>query len=417
MFEKNLFGLEKNGDVKVWSIQVIKINLEKDAQIIITHGKEFGKQTTKTEIVTEGKQGRTAYEQAVMQAEARIKKQIAKNYRENRDDLFEELPIIAMLAKDASMEKLDKVKFKYKEGVLVSDKLDGFRCLAKCFMSPHFGIKVVSIESRTGEIYKLPHIEEELLGFMEPGDILDGELYVHGPVLEEISSAVKRTDPQEKINETYLKVAKQLNKYGPDSPEYAKAKTDYAQANLIAQIRPTLEFRVFDFVTLYDPFVVRLDKLNKYADERFIEGGKVFKVEYITVFSKEELRAAHKDAVERGFEGVMVRTLEGEYESGKRSGGLWKYKEFMDAEFQILDIIPDKQGNAVFELRNNVHCGEFTCVMGDMEQRNYYISHKHLFIGKWLKVQYQSRFKKTLLPQFPTGIMFRECDEQGNPLE
>jgi DNA ligase-1 len=418
MFEKNLFGLEKNGDVKVWLIRIEDVFCDHpEVMLVITHGKEGGKLTVKNESVTQGKQGRTVYEQAVLQAEARIKKQLAKNYRENRDDLFEELPIIAMLAKDASMEKLEKVKFKYKEGILVSDKLDGFRCLAKCFMSPHFGIKTVTIESRTGEIYKVPHIEEELLGFMEPGDILDGELYVHGPVLEEISSAVKRTDPQEKINETYLKVAKQLNKHGPDSPEYAKAKTEYAQANEIAKIRGQLEFRVFDFVTLYDPFVVRLDKLNKYADERFIDGGKVFKVAYITVFSKEELRAAHKDAVERGFEGVMVRTLEGEYESGKRSGGLWKYKEFMDAEFQILDIVPDKQGHAVFVLRNNKNGNVFQCVMGDMEQRAYYLANKHLFIGKWLMVKFQSLYKKTLIPQFPTGIMFRECDEQGNPVE
>jgi DNA ligase-1 len=174
---------------------------------------------------------------------------------------------------------------------------------------------------------------------------------------------------------------------------------------------------VFDLVKMDVGFRDRLFDLQAYAAERFQFNGKVFAVGYVTAYSKEELRALHKDAVERGYEGVMIRTHDGIYESGKRSSGLYKYKELMDGEFQILDIIPDKQGNAVFVLQNNRNGEVFTCVMGDMEQRAFYLANKHLFIGKWLKVQYQSRYKKTLLPQFPTGIMVRECDEQGNPIE
>jgi DNA ligase-1 len=133
------------------------------------------------------------------------------------------------------MAKLDKVKFKYKEGLHISDKLDGVRCLAKCVYDDELQHSVITIESRTGQPYDVPHILAELYSIMEPGDILDGELYVHGPVLEDITSAVKRTDPQSKIDETYLKVAKQLNKYGPDSPEYAKAKNGLCRSQLDRQ--------------------------------------------------------------------------------------------------------------------------------------------------------------------------------------
>lgn len=418
MFEQKLYGLEKNGSVKVWNIRIEDVFCDHpEVMIVISHGKENGKLTIKNESVTVGKQGRTIYEQALSQVQSRIKTQLDKNYRADREQLFDELPLLAMLAKDASMAKLDKVKFQYDRGLHLSDKLDGLRCLAKCLLSKDFGVKTVTIESRTGQLYDVPHIVEELMGIMEPGDILDGELYVHGPVLQEISSAVNRTDPQEKINEAYLKIAKQLNKYGPDSDQYKKAKVEYNDANRIALIRHTLEFRVFDLVKLDIPFRDRLFDLQEHASSRFSEHGKVKIVGYITVYSKEELREAHKDAIARGYEGVMIRTHDGVYESGKRSAGLYKYKEFMDAEFYILDIIPDKQGFGVFDLKNDVNEETFTCVMGDMDQRASYLRNKVVIIGNYLKVKFQSRYKNTLLPQFPTGIMIRECDEDGNVLQ
>ena len=424
MFDKKLFGLEKNGDVKVWWISVYTADHASGNSyplISISHGKEGGKLINKQEWVLEGKQGRTAYEQAVSQAESRIKKQLDKNYRESKEELFE-LPVLAMLAKDASMEKLEKVKFKYEEGLYISDKLDGFRLLAKYPVGGE-----ITLESRTGQPYDVPHIIEELKLIMEPGDIIDGELYVHGPILQDISSAVKRTDPQEKIDEAYLKASKALSKFGAESEKYITAKAEYDNAVLIAEIRPQLEFRVFDVikcsgptaVDLSSPFVDRLNALAVYSG-RFIQDhvvAKVFSVGYRIAFTIEELRALHAEAVARGYEGVMIRTPEGVYESGKRSAGLYKFKMFMDAEFKIEDVIADKQGRGVFVLKNNLNNQRFTCVMGTMEQRTEYLANKELYIGKWLKVQFQSRYKGTLLPQFPTGLMVRECDEFGNPVE
>lgn len=416
MFEKNLFGLEKNGDVKVWSIRIEDTYSDlPEAMIIITHGKEGGKLTVKTESVTQGKQGRTIYEQAVSQAEGRVKKQLDKNYRETKEELLD-VPIIAMLAKDASMDKLDKLDIDFEKGVFVSDKLDGVRCLAKCVYDQDRQHSVITLESRTGQPYDVPHILNKLYSFMSPGDILDGELYIHGPLLQDINSAVKRTDPQEKINKAYLKLGKQLNKFGPESVEYLEAKAEHENSLLIAELRPQLEFRVFDLVKLNVPFRERLFDLQEYFNIKEF-GNHVTCVGYSVANSKEELRKLHKDAVARGFEGVMFRTHDGVYESGKRSSGLWKYKEFMDAEFQVMDIVPDKQGHAVFILSNNLNTDIFNCVMGDMTQRDFYLANKHLFIGKWLKVKFQARYKGTLLPQFPVGLMFRECDEFGNAIE
>lgn len=422
MFDKQMYGLEKNGSIKVWSITVDHADV--GASLTICHGKEDGKLTTKVEVITEGKQGRTTYEQALLQANARIVKQTAKGYRENKNDLYR-LPVIAMLAKDASNEKLDKAKLPFEQGVYISDKLDGVRCLAKCTYNDEIQQTVITIESRTGQLYDVPHIVYELHSIMEPGDIIDGELYFHGPVLQDINSAVTRTDPDEKIEEAYLKAGKARTKYGVESEQFIEANKKYQDALDIKALREQLEFRVFDIIQCSSvgvhnsstiQFSNRLIGLGLYSD-RFITGGKVFAVPYEVAHSKEELLALHSEAVARGFEGVMIRTVDGLYESGKRSAGLWKFKVFVDAEFQILDIIPDKEGNAVFVLRNNLNKLTFTCVMGTMEERKHYLENKHIYIGKWLTVQFQARFKGTKLPQFPTGKLFRECDQFGNPLE
>ena len=421
MYSKKLFGLNKGGTYKVWEIEVTKpgTTIVKDgeqvefAEIIIKFGQEGGTMTTKVEDVTVGKQGRSVYEQAVFQAEARIKTQIDKNYRETKEEL-NDIPVIAMLAKDHAKDGKEET---ISEGVYTSDKLDGVRCLAKCFLTPEFGIKDVTIESRTGQPYDVPHIKEELLGIMDVGDILDGELYVHCPALQEITSAVTRTDPQEKIDKAYKKVIREMKK-GTEHDGYLKAVAEYEEAMQIAKIRPELEFRVFDVVIFDMPFRERLVSLYDYAD-RFTQGGKVVLVPYKFANNLAELTEQLKDAISRGFEGIMYRTKDGEYESGKRSRGLWKFKLFFDEEFGIVRTSKDKQGYVVFELLNNLPSERFIpgieyinghavfkCVLGDYTWRLAVADDD--FSDQYMTVQFQSRYKKTLLPQFPTGKVIRK---------
>lgn len=39
-----------------------------------------------------------------------------------------------------------------------------------------------------------------------------------------------------------------------------------------------------------------------------------------------------------------------------------------------------------------------------------FLANKQLYIGKLITVQYQSRYKDTLLPQFPTGKAIRDYE-------
>lgn len=415
MYKKSLFGLDKNGGFKVWNIAAYFNPEEPDlgGALTISHGKEGGKLTKKDEIFETGKQGRDGYQQAVFEAQSRIKKQMDKGYRETKEELTD-LPVLAMLSKDHTKSGKEEV---VAQGVYTSDKLDGLRCLAKCKLVD--GVKTVTLESRTGQPYDVPHIHAELMTFMEPGMILDGELYVHGPVLQEIKSAVDRVDAEQKEDDARAKLEKACHLLTTKGkPVAQKLYDDVENAKLIANIRAELQFHVFDIVT-DEPFEVRLSWLGHVAKDF---GTHVVAVPYSYAIGMDELVDQLKDCISRGYEGIMYRTPDGLYESGKRSSGLWKFKLFFDEEFEIVGAHTDKQGYIVFELANNMLSEKvypnmryteggfaiFDCVMGDYAFRLEAAGRMGDFIGKHMTVQFQSRFKNTLLPQFPTGKLIRE---------
>ncbi|QNN99869.1 DNA ligase [Pseudomonas phage phiPsa267] len=383
---KTLYGLDKKGEMKVWTITTSTAG-----EITISHGKLGGKMTVKNEIITEGKQGRTVGEQADLEARARIKKQEDKNYRENQIDL-QSLDILAMLAADYR-KRGKSVVFP----CFGSDKYDGVRALAK----KRDG--VVTIESRTSQAYDIPHIHAALTIHMRDGDIWDGEIYLHGEVLQDITSAVGRTDTQGKIEEILRKIGK-----AKDAEKKALLEAELVEARLIHEIRPKLEFHIFDVhsdKTFYD----RVSDLEELCGIPVVSPC-IQITQYVWVADEADMKVKHDDAVNRGYEGLMLRNFKGLYESGKRSSDLQKYKEFVDAEFEILDVLPDSDEGSRFLVRNNLNDRTFTVTLGSMVQRAEYLANKHLYIGKMITVRYQSRYKKTKLPQFPTGVVIRDYE-------
>lgn len=405
-YEKLLYGLDKKEGFKTWTIMVMPAQGVKAGVIIIGHGKEGGKITKKEQLVYEGKQGRDCFEQAVFQAEARVKKQIDKGYRETKEEL-ETLPLLPMLASD-----YNKVGHRITFPCFTSVKYDGVRCLA----IKHCG--EVRLESRTGQPYYVPHIQESLNTMMYDGQSLDGELYLHGYELQDITSAVKREDPDKEIEKATRKQAKaaqlEQNMSVHEDVWYAaqvEADQEYIDARRIKYIRENLEFHIFD-IPMDGSFNVRLNAMgDMFTFYKYVPNIKF--TQYDVCADDTQLKRQHAQAVKDGFEGVMLRNQLGVYESGKRSADLQKYKTFMDAEFEILDIIEDKNDGSIFILQNNVNDEKFGCVMGTIPERNHRLAFKNDYIGKWLKVKFQTRYKKTLLPQFPVGLMIRDGYKVG----
>ena len=384
--QKTFYGLDKKNGYKVWNISV-KAGPAGDAYLTISHGKEDGKLTEKVDYFGAGygKQGRTPYEQAISEAEGRIKKQTDKGYRENKTDLGS-LDTLAMLAADYR-----KQGHRIEYPCYGSVKYDGVRALAKKRNG------VVSLESRTSQPYDIPHLTKILDIHMQDGDIWDGEIYVHGYELQDIVSAVKRTDPEKEI-------AKAKRAYDKDDSEQNEAAV--IEAILVGELRQKLQFHIFDVVS-DKPFSERVEDLDELCGIPVVSPC-IQITEYGYIGSEEAMKEHHKWAVSNGYEGSMLRNFSGLYESGKRSASLQKYKSYLDSEFIILDVVPDKQGNGVFICQNDLNNLTFQVVMGSMAERLSALDSKEEFKGKHLTVQYQARYKDTLLPQFGTGKGVRE---------
>ncbi|UPW35841.1 protein containing adenylation domain of kDNA-like ligase [Pseudomonas phage EM] len=390
-YHQRLYGLDKKGTYKEWNISVLPCaDMEGQYVIEVTYGKEGGAMTPQYTVIKAGKQGRSVYEQAVSEARSKVSKQHDKGYRETKEEL-NDLPVMAMLAK-----AMDPAKYKAGYG---SPKLDGVRCMAKMENGE------VTLTSRMGKPYNVPHIIKELQASMKEGEVWDGELYVHGEVLEDINSAVKREDAYDK----WMKAEKALDAFTfaneSDNAEYDKLCKAVDDASYIHGLRQRMQFHVFDIVKDGLTFKERLVEFQ-FKAETYV-GRDIQFVEYVFCETFDDLKKLHDVYRQAGYEGIMWRSPEGLYESGKRSNGLQKYKEFFDMEMEIVDYVEDKNGNAVLVVFDPVPQERLEVGYGDFDARKDQIANFDKYKGKWLTVQIQSRFKKTLRAQFPTGKMIR----------
>ena len=359
---KTLYGKNKDGSFKVWSISV------EGNKITITHGKENGKMQTKTEEIAGKNIGRSnetsPEQQALLEAQSRYKKQLDKGYREDKESL-EDIKLLPMLSMD-----YNKQGHRMPFPCFGSPKLDGVRCLAIKHNDR------VELRSRGGKEYCVPHIQEALFNTMCEGEMLDGELYIHGFYLEEILSAAK----------------------SPDNPT-----------------KQQLQYYVFDAPHLDDPFETRYVWYKNFVFYR--EPNSVHLVKQYNVSNKEEIKELHDNFVRAGYEGIMLRNKDSFYSFGDRSEHSQKYKEMVDEEFRITGVEEDRNGNAVLQCYDGVAKAYFNVTFGDFTERKHQLTYPEQYVGKWLTVAYQARYKDSKLVQFPVGKAIRGCDKNGNPLE
>lgn len=350
MEKKVLFGEAKTGKHKIWTIWT------EGEMLYIEHGSEGGKQQLKEEKVKGKNIGRsnetTPAQQAELEAMSRWRKQIDKGYREDKAELGN-LEIMPMLAHD-----YNKQGHRITYPCYGSEKLDGVRCLA---IRTEDG---VILKSRGGKEYDVEHIKQDLMYCMLPGDMFDGEIYIHGKYLEEIVSAVKKPN----------------------------------------ELTPSLGYIIFDVVE-DKPFFERLITLGK-----ILPKGCVTKIKYVEVKDEEDMKQWHATYLKDAYEGIMLRTYNGMYESGKRSADLQKYKTMVDEEFVITGVVEDTNGNAVFTCWDHVAQASFNTSCGDFEERKRQLKNPELYIGKKLTVKYQARFKGSKIVQFPTGVIVRDYE-------
>ncbi|WP_223699769.1 hypothetical protein [Pseudomonas aeruginosa] len=423
MQKVTMYQKDKGGNFKQWSCW------SEGDKVFVEHGKEGGKLTVKVTTSKPKNVGRanetTGEQQAHLEATSKVEKQFKAGYREDKSDL-DHVPILPMLAEDY-LKRAKSITFP----AIYSPKMDGVRCLALRHEDGR-----VELRSRGGEQYILPHVAEALAQIMEIGDIFDGEIYLHGESLEDIQSAVKRTDTLKEVEKAEKKLMKYADDEFSDDSELQEAQDALDLAIHIAALRPALQYHIFDVVsckalgvTVDTQFSWRLDALRRIVYSADLMGNPtLFVVDQDVIFFREDVDKYHDKVVMEGYEGIMLRNMTGLYEASQRSSDLQKYKKFLDEEFEVVDVVEGKDGNAVLRVfcpkvkekadgRGQYATGIFDTTFGDHAARRDQLANPEKYIGRYLKVKYQGRFKKTLVPQFPVGLCWREMDENGNPVD
>ena len=106
--------------------------------------------------------------------------------------------------------------------------------------------------------------------------------------------------------------------------------------------------------------------------------------------------------IECGFEGLILRNPNDEYQFGKRNSSMIKFKKSTDGKFQIVDIKPEgikRPDIPLFICKNDindaqfeVHCG------GSLDYQRSLLKRKEDFIGKYMYVEYGERSGVNDLP-------------------
>lgn len=352
-----LYSRTSTGATQQWTIEV------ESNKFRVTSGQIDGKLVTNEWTLCEGKNLGKSNEtspsdQATAEAESKWKKKLKTGYSEDVDKIDSCTSYVEpMLAKDLDkyIEKID-----FKNGVLVQNKFNGFRCVATLEKG-----KVV-LKSRKGELYvSVPHINKDLEKFfsIHPTAVLDGELFNNElrEKLNEMSRLVRKSKnatPEDLVRSEKLVLFYMYDGYnfeknlGEDSP-YENRK-EWIDKNL--------------------------PKYSKYYRE--VKTEKVYSIEEVDrIFG---LYLADKQ------EGCIVRIPGSPYEH-KRSKFLLKYKPEDDDEAIIVDI-NEGTGNwagtgkiITFKWKGKVFDGT---LMGSWENAVEVLKNKKQWIGKEVTFKY-----------------------------
>ena len=196
------------------------------------------------------------------------KKKLKGKYRRTQKEAKQTI-FLPMLAQNYfKQKKLPKFP------IDIQPKLDGVRCMAK------WEDDRVVLMSRGGEEYIIPHISKEIEQFLPEGSVLDGEIYIHGVMLQTINNYI-------------------------NTPQKATEQ---------------LQYHVYDGFheeTRYHPWERRRRDLDILMDN--CPAKRVLQVGTWRCDTKEEIDSYLNEFIFDDYEGAILRTLTGPYLLSHRS--------------------------------------------------------------------------------------------------
>lgn len=358
-----LYSRTSAGQVQTWRIEVFSTGY-------MTHeGILNGVITTSKPTICEGKNSgkkneTTAGQQAFKEAKALWTKKVASGYFERMQDIDNQTYFEPMLAK------------KYGEifpnfPTISNPKLDGQRCI----------INKDGAWSRNGKpILSIPHIIAQLKPFLaaDPTLIFDGELYTH------------------KFKNDFNKIMSLVRKSKPSQNDLIESEN-------------FIEYWIYDFPN-NKGFFDRYQDLVKLFGRNIPKSIKV--VEAIVCNDQEALDNLYGHYLEEGYEGQIIRILDGKYEN-KRSKNLLKRKEFMDEEHEIISIeegLGNRSGMAGYA-HMKLPDGRIykTNIKGNFDYLKDMLKNKEKYVGKMATIKFFN-FTPDGIPRFPYLIAVRDYE-------
>ena len=343
---------------KTGGIQICDISVS-GAVVSTTFGQLDGKLQTSTDTCSPKNTGRsnerTAEQQAILEAQSKFAKKVKSGYSQE-------------LTSTPTVQLPQKVKTYQDNKHLVSHP---------CYATPKYnGLngtywllpdKTLKLTSRGGdELPPIPHLEPTILKMMEhfKTTCINGELYISGESLQNITSAVKKP--------------KELSK--------------------------SLEFIPFELPLVSAPYKDKVALLIKYIP-----------IVYIT--REEMLEEFYAATVEAGYEGIVIYNTDSIYQFNQRSSTVLKYKPVADAEYKILSYTADRNGHPVFTCET--HDGKQFKVKPkgtDGERKQIITNFDSQYKNNYYKIEYEM-LSDSGIPLKPVGTGLRACDQSGEPTE
>ncbi len=233
----------------------------------------------------------------------------------------------------------------------------------------------LNLYSRGGDIRpEIKHLTPRIISIMSSlkVDEINVELYKHGEHLQDLSSAVTKTN----------------------------------------DLSSKLEAHIFDIVTEND-YETRHNTMLYWQARSYPD--MINLLTGVICYNQQDIEDHYNECINEGFEGTVVKNYTGLYKHNERSSDQFKYKKALDAEYKVTGYNLDKHGHPVWICTTGEH--EFKVKKkGTAEDRLYEASIADKYIGHWLKIEYET-LSKDNKPLKPVGIAWRACDADGNPIE
>lgn len=370
-----------------WSIQIIKNDIN-GYTIVTSHGKKDGKLIIHKKDIIEGKAKKTILEQTIQDVKRKwINKKEKELYSENLEmniplDDCSNIVVRPMLANKFSFElyKNKNKAFRILFPAYVQKKYDGIRCLS------YIKDNKVILESRKGiEFQNFKVLKEHLYNIFQklPNNFyLDGELYNDDINFEVISGLIR------------------LHEINDDNKDI--------------KLINTIQYHIYDCIDLNNLKMTYKDRY-KFLNENLFTLNNEKDVLYKQVNSYlieniEDVKKYHDNFVNDGYEGIMIRDINGIYELNKRSKYLQKFKEFLEEEFKIIGYhegTGDEKGLVIWNCINNNNQEFSVRPKGTFESRKKLYDEGDIYIGKLLTVIFQE-YSSDGIPRFPVGKSIRD---------